>query len=301
MGNWCIMAGGSWGKASGDLYSGRHLSLPNPFLKWYQHWLTPVQLSAPQTGVALPNSAQNPVAYLLGANPGGIDWDFGNASGTGEYFLVENRQQVGFDAGLWKISSSAKGCMIWHVDETRTYTNTPTPTRRASWWTWKRPTAHPRTWTCPAAENSGDAGDPWPGSTGETAFGAASDPNSNWYDGSASGIAVTNISTAGTGCTVDFSGLGPAWDGSDSTLWSTPANWTVGRVPTQNDVTLIPSGVPNWPNVDAAASVFNLNILNGAHLNATAGVSLDVYGDWTRTGQRLLRRRRRHSGLPGEL
>jgi hypothetical protein len=52
--------------------------------------------------------------------------------------------------------------------------------------------------------NRGDTGDPWPGSTGNTTFNNSSDPNSNWYTGFPSNINVTNISTAGTGCTCDF-------------------------------------------------------------------------------------------------
>ena len=141
---------------------------------------------------------------------------------------------------------------------------------------------------------------PWPGNTGETAFNAASTPNSNWYDGSASGIAVTNISTSGDGCTVDFSSVGPAWDGSEVRTGTTADNWTVGRMPDQNDNTVIPSGVTNWPNVNAAAAVGNLNILDGAHVTADADVSLDIYGDWTEAGSGYFRRQRRYGGLPGQ-
>jgi len=112
VGNWSIMAGGSWGWATGDLYSGQTPVLPDAFLKWYQHWITPTQVFTPQTSVAIPNSAQNPAAYLLGVNPKDLDWDFGTNTGTGEYFLVENRQQQGFDAGLRSINAAASGCLI---------------------------------------------------------------------------------------------------------------------------------------------------------------------------------------------
>ena len=44
----------------------------------------------------------------------------------------------------------------------------------------------------------------------------------------------------------------------------------------------------NWPDVNAAASVGNLNILDGAHLNATADVALGVYGNWSEAGSGYL-------------
>jgi M6 family metalloprotease-like protein len=284
VGNWDIMAGGSWGRASGDLYSGETPVLPDPFLKWYQGWLTPVQVTAPSANIAIPNSGQNNTVYQLGINPNGIDWNFNNNSGTGEYFLVENRQQVGYDAGLWKISSNAKGCFIWHIDETRTSANTANADPLRKLVDVEEADGPPQDMDLSTGGNSGDSGDPWPGSTGETAFSAASDPDSNWYDGSTSGILVSNISTAGTGCTLDFSGLGPTWTGSVSSDWNNAGNWSTGRVPNQNDNVVIPSGVPNWPDVNAAASVYNLTILDGALVNATADVSLDVYGNWSEQG-----------------
>lgn len=285
VGNWSIMAGGSWGRASGSEYSGTTPTLPDAFLKWYQGWLTPIPVTKPITGVAIPNAADNPVAYLLGTNPGGIDWDFGTASGTGEYFLVENRQLTGFDTGLWKIDSvgNAKGCLIWHIDETRTSSNTANATEARKLVDVEEANGT-QNLDGGAGSNGGDTGDPWPGSTGNTAFNATSTPNSNRYSDALSGIAVTNISTAGTGCTVDFSGVGPAWDGSDDSNWDTSGNWTTGRAPDAYDNVVIPSGVPNWPNLNVAGTTYNLNILNGAHLNATANIAFEVYGNWLEEG-----------------
>ncbi len=284
VGNWSIMAGGSWGWATGDLYSGQTPVLPDAFLKWYQGWLTPTQVTTPTTNVALPSSAQNPAAYLLGINPKGIDWDFGTTSGTGEYFLVENRQQQGFDTGLRSISANAKGCLIWHIDETRTSANTANANPARKLVDMEEANGSPQDLDLTTGGNNGDDGDPWPGSTNNTTFNDASVPNSNWYNGSTSGIAVTNISAAGTGCTLDFSSVGPTWNGSTSSDWDTADNWTTARVPNQNDNTVIPSGVSNWPDVNVAASVGNLNILDGAQVGATADVALDVYGNWAEEG-----------------
>ncbi len=60
-----------------------------------------------------------PAAYLLRPNPSGVDWLFYSHSGTGEFFLVENRQNnsgAGYDDGL-----PGCGLLIWHIDESVTY------------------------------------------------------------------------------------------------------------------------------------------------------------------------------------
>ena len=284
VGNWSIMGAGSWGRASGSEFSGNTPVLPDAFLKWYQGWITPEQVTGPQTGVALPNSAENPVAYLLGANPGEVDWNFENASGTGEYFLIENRQLEGFDAGLWSIdgAGAAKGCLIWHVDETRRFDNLANANETRKLLDLEEADGPPQ--DLDATGNRGDVGDPWPGTTGETVFGAASNPNSAWYSGLGSGVEISAISTDGTGCTVDFSGIGVVWDGSEGSDWGAADNWTVGRVPNSIDHAVIPGGVSNWPNVSSAASVGDLAILDGAQMTADADVALDVYGDWTEEG-----------------
>ncbi len=58
------------------------------------------------------------MAYLLRPNPGGVDWSFWSHSGSGEFFLVENRQQTLYDTGL-------RGCglLIWHIDESVSFAN----------------------------------------------------------------------------------------------------------------------------------------------------------------------------------
>ena len=66
----------------------------------------------------MPTSVTSPTAYRLLDNPDGVDWKFYGHSGKGEYFLVENREPVGFDAGL-----PGCGLLIYHVDETVTRTN----------------------------------------------------------------------------------------------------------------------------------------------------------------------------------
>eukprot|EP00727_Mastigamoeba_balamuthi_P003035 m51a1_g12729 hypothetical protein (156) ;mRNA; f:1133-3498 len=48
----------------------------------------------------------------FGENPNGVDWQWLDHPGTGEYFLVENRQKVGLDIG-----APGSGVVVWHVNE----------------------------------------------------------------------------------------------------------------------------------------------------------------------------------------
>jgi len=61
-------------------------------------WVTPEVLSTPKTVLNMPNAAENPVAYRI------------NTATNNEYYLLENRQRVKFDAGL-----PGDGLIIYHV------------------------------------------------------------------------------------------------------------------------------------------------------------------------------------------
>lgn len=197
VGIWSLMGSGNWNTVSGS-YAGAVPALPDAFLKWYQGWLTPTSINGAQTGVLIPQAETNAVAFLLRRNPGGVDWDFMNHSGTGEYFLVENRQLTGYDAGL-----PGCGLFIWHVDESVRYDN------RAN-----ADETHPLVKLMQAdgldellngGDNErGDAGDPYPGTAANRTFNGSSNPNSNLYGGTASGVAVTNISNCAATMTADL-------------------------------------------------------------------------------------------------
>lgn len=117
VGVWSIMGSGSWNATSGNYY-GSSPALPDAWLKWYQGWITPTTVNGTLTGAAIPQAETNAKAFLLRPNPGGVDWEFYQHSGTGEFFLVENRQLTGYDAGL-----PGCGLLIWHMDESVTYSN----------------------------------------------------------------------------------------------------------------------------------------------------------------------------------
>ena len=205
-GNWSVMAGGTWGKAFGE-DQGTTPILPDPYSKWYQKWLTPIEPVVDAIGLDLPVAATSDVVYQVLPNPGGVDWEFRGSSGTGEFFLIENRQQVGFDEGLYLVDSDAGGCLIWHIDETRTSSNSNNNDETRKHVDVEEANDEQ---DMDNHTNRGDLNDTWPGSNNMTTFSLSTTPNNDFYDGTNSGFSIENISTAGSGCTldIDFAGLG---------------------------------------------------------------------------------------------
>ena len=62
--------------------------------RWFSRWLTPVELNAPVTVTNMKPLAQQGEAYV-------IYNDAKEKDINGEYYLLENRQPVGFDQGLY--------------------------------------------------------------------------------------------------------------------------------------------------------------------------------------------------------
>lgn len=108
--------------------------------------------------------------------------------GTDEYFLLENRQRLGSDAGM-----AGPGLLVWHADsalinERRLFNrvNASLPHGLALEQADGRGDLENRA-------NSGDAGDPYPGSASVTTFGHTSTPSSTRNDGSPTCIVVDEV------------------------------------------------------------------------------------------------------------
>jgi uncharacterized repeat protein (TIGR01451 family) len=179
------MATGLW---LGGAYLGDTPAHPSAWEKWYQGWLAPLQLQGATLNQAIPRVEDNSSGSViqLRDNPHGVDWRYGEASGVGEYFLVENRQKIGYDARL-----PGCGLLIWHVDESVTFKN------------WVNADKHHKLVDLEEADgldhldhqvNRGDGGDPYPGINHQTVFNTASYPSSKLYDNRGSGISITQIS-----------------------------------------------------------------------------------------------------------
>src|SRR3989442_4137917 len=104
-----------------------------------------------------------------------------------EYFLLENREQTGFDVGL-----PASGLLIWHVDDSQ-----PDNTNDAH-----RLLDLEEADEGVNGDHPTDAGDPWHDTT--VGFGPDTHPSSAAYDGTATNWRVRDISAAGPAMTASL-------------------------------------------------------------------------------------------------
>jgi M6 family metalloprotease-like protein len=97
LGNWCLMAGGSWNGSDGKR--------PSHFSAWPKTMLgfvAPKLISSSASAVSLPRVEDNAEVHM-----------FRDGMSNGEYFLVENRANIGFDNDTAAIFP---GILIHHVD-----------------------------------------------------------------------------------------------------------------------------------------------------------------------------------------
>jgi immune inhibitor A len=177
VGAWCVMGAGSWNNDG---------LTPAHFCAWAKArlgWLRPrvVREAGRLTlePIAPPHNGE--VCRL---------WTGGKAGQ--EYFLLENRQRIGFDRDL-----PGPGLLIWHIDETRENNDNPgaylvTLVQADGLFHLER------------NKNRGDAGDPFPGSTGNDRFDETSTPHSRDNLGNSTGVVITKITGDSTsvGCDV---------------------------------------------------------------------------------------------------
>ncbi|MDL2243457.1 M6 family metalloprotease domain-containing protein [Bacteroidales bacterium OttesenSCG-928-J19] len=102
-GYWDLMASGSW---NGSGTTPAHI---NMYQKIRFGWVDPDTLSSYREVSGMPNSAKNPVAYLI------------ETPAENDYYILENRQKVGFDSNV-----PGSGLVIYHanVSENDIYYNT---------------------------------------------------------------------------------------------------------------------------------------------------------------------------------
>ncbi len=182
VGVWSLMSSGSWNGYLGN--SPAHL---DAWSRVYLEFNPVVDITAHNGTITLPNVEQNRTNAIL-------RFDSGKAN---EYWLLENRQKVGSDAAL-----PGSGLLIWHVDDNLSGSN-KYECKQANNYLCGATTQHFRVALEQAdglldleySRNQGDAGDPFPGSTGRTAFSFTTTPNStSYYSTTNWGLDVRNIS-----------------------------------------------------------------------------------------------------------
>jgi len=183
-GRWSLMSNGSW---NGGGTSPSHLDARS---KIQAGFVTPQIPTTNQMGVLFPRVMDNPVIYKL--------WSYGTPGL--QYFLVENRQLIGFDAYL-----PYAGMLIYHVDDAQSNNNN-------QWYPGHTTYGHYRVaveqsdgaWHLEQYINSGDVNDPWPGTLNRRSFNDTTIPDTKDYSFATTYVAVENISNSGDTMTADL-------------------------------------------------------------------------------------------------
>lgn len=109
IGDFDLMGSGSWGTVKGA-YQGSSPTLLSAWCREYLSWGTAVTVSSSQT-ISFPKADGNAASIFRM-----------NTSDPNQYFLIENRQFTGYDAGFqYKTGASGHGgLVIYHIDSLKT-------------------------------------------------------------------------------------------------------------------------------------------------------------------------------------
>ena len=184
IGNWCLMAGGSW-NAGGDTPA--H---PSAWCKAQQGWVSVENVTA-DGPVTLPDVKTSRTVHRL--------WTDGS-QGT-EYFLLENRGRSGYDSEL-----PGEGLLVWHIDDAQPDNSNE---------------SHHLVGLLQADGlreleqdlNRGDGGDCYPGWNGNRLLSGTTTPSSQSYAGQDTGVVVADISDPGESMSAVVSVTGTVPDG----------------------------------------------------------------------------------------
>lgn len=174
-GSWDLQAGGSWNNG------GATPPHPNPYTKCYiYNWATATTLNLGQV-LTINNSTQNSNEFYRY-----------NTTTSNEFYLLENRQQVGFDA-----ATPGHGLMIYHVDGDYCISHDGTNDINA--------TSHQGMFPMSAVSTNSDGVElssankinvsdcPWPGTGGATEFTDVTTPSAQSWASANTSQSLTNI------------------------------------------------------------------------------------------------------------
>ncbi len=177
VGIWDVMGGGSWnGNPRG--------TSPSQFSAWSKiklGWVTPIEVTSALLTQPIRAVENNSAVYRLTVK--------GTTNGD-EYFLVENREDIGYDSA----QPGTGGLLIWHVDDS--VPNNDNEGHRLL-------DVEEADEGSPDGDHPTDAGDRW--ASDATGWGPDTNPNSNGYGNLRTGWKVRNIGPAGNVMTADLS------------------------------------------------------------------------------------------------
>jgi M6 family metalloprotease-like protein len=158
---------------------------PCAYMRYVAGWSSTTILTSPNVSLSVPSSSNTFYKYNHPSLPN-------------EYYLIENRQRTGRDSGL-----PDDGLAIWHIDTQGNNSNQQ-----------QTPSSHylvtlvqaDGRWDMEHNVNYGDSTDLYAAPT-YTQCTPSTNPNTNWWSGSASGLYITNISASGSTMTFSFNCL----------------------------------------------------------------------------------------------
>jgi M6 family metalloprotease-like protein/uncharacterized repeat protein (TIGR01451 family) len=207
VGLWSVMGAGSWLRTATDAHDGDTPPHPDAWSKWFKGWIDPQVTAGTQTKLVNASASvlKTNVAVQMLANPNGPDWTWQGA-GSGEYFLVENRQPI---TGTYDESLPGGGLLVLHVDESRG-NNANDAARLVD-----VEEADGLGELNVYGLDRGDPGDLYPGTNNNRTFNAGTNPNSNLISGAASGVSIANVSNSSIAMTADFTAPGGGTSAND--------------------------------------------------------------------------------------
>lgn len=185
IGSWCLMSYGCYNNNS------KTPCHPSAWCKIHLGWLKPQLIESTLQTYEIPSIIDEKIIYKI---------DIKNSNGK-EYFLLENRQQNGFDKYL-----PGHGLLIWHVNEDACKLSSPNSDPNHFFVTLEESDGRNELQSNQITLNkkignekarkvlTGDIGDAFPGETINRTFNDFTNPNSNSVNEYKSGVVVTSIS-----------------------------------------------------------------------------------------------------------
>jgi len=172
LGDWDMMAGGSWN--NGGATPANH----NCLSKWELGWLEPIELKDDTSIVDFPNAIENDTAFIIYSQ---VD---------DEFFMLENRQKIGFDSNV-----PGHGMLIYHYDGN-------------NWPSIQNKQPSHQCMDIEEADNIQSAynysGDPFPGTDNITEFSDATSPSMLAWNNMPTGMKIKDIQENTTENTISF-------------------------------------------------------------------------------------------------
>ncbi|MCK4856653.1 MAG: M6 family metalloprotease domain-containing protein, partial [candidate division Zixibacteria bacterium] len=189
LGKWSIMAAGSWNGPNSNGGSPAHF---DAWCRLQCGFTTANNVTANVNSQIIPR---------IETDSTGIFRLWSNGAASSEYFLIENRQQVGYDTYV-----PGSGLLIYHIDDAVSTDNDN------EWYPGHTYNGHylvaleqaDNLYQLEKDSSYGDDGDPFPGSSGQTLFSNITFPSSRSYSGSNTLVAVNNISSSAAIMTTDL-------------------------------------------------------------------------------------------------